>query len=40
MKLMITQKIICLVCTALLLSACGQMGPLYIPDDNPPVYTP
>ncbi len=26
--------------TAFLLTACGQMGPLYLPDQKPPVYVP
>lgn len=25
---------------ALSLNACGQMGPLYLPDQKPPVYVP
>ncbi|MDQ8039352.1 MAG: lipoprotein [Rickettsiella sp.] len=25
---------------ALSLSACGQTGPLYLPDQKPPVYVP
>ncbi len=35
-----TQKIICLALTTFLLTACGQIGPLYIPDNNAPEYTP
>ncbi len=29
-----------LVSLYLLLSACGQPGPLYLPTDKPPVYVP
>ncbi|WP_010597229.1 LPS translocon maturation chaperone LptM [Rickettsiella massiliensis] len=25
---------------ALFLSACGQMGPLYLPDQPPPIHVP
>lgn len=28
------------VLIALLLTACGQMGPLYLPDQPPPIHTP
>jgi predicted small lipoprotein YifL len=26
--------------TALLLTACGQVGPLYLPNQKPPIYVP
>jgi predicted small lipoprotein YifL len=26
--------------TVFFLSACGQMGPLYLPEQKPPVYVP
>ncbi len=26
--------------TGLLLTACGQTGPLYLPDEPPPIYVP
>ncbi|WP_084191024.1 LPS translocon maturation chaperone LptM [Methylomarinum vadi] len=26
--------------SALVLQACGQTGPLYLPDEKPPIYVP
>jgi|LakMenEpi03Aug12_release.lakeMendotaPanAssembly.Ray.scaffolds.fasta_scaffold1484723_2 predicted small lipoprotein YifL len=34
-------KVFSLVLLAMLMQACGQTGPLYMPDDSkPPVYVP
>ena len=33
-------KILFLVLLALLVQACGQTGPLYLPGSPPPVYVP
>ncbi len=30
--------LMCLICLGL--QACGQTGPLYMPDDTPPIYVP
>jgi predicted small lipoprotein YifL len=29
-----------MVLLALFLTACGQTGPLYLPDEPPPIYVP
>ncbi len=33
-------KVIHLLILFLVLAGCGQTGPLYLPDDIPPVYVP
>ncbi len=33
-------KILAIVSLSLLLTACGQTGPLYLPDEPPPIYVP
>ena len=33
-------KAINLLVLLLILTGCGQTGPLYLPDDTPPVYVP
>ncbi|MBD9354502.1 LPS translocon maturation chaperone LptM [Methylomonas albis] len=37
---MTTNNVLTLVLWALLLQACGQTGPLYMPDSPPPIYVP
>lgn len=29
-----------LILSTVLLTACGQKGPLYMPDEEPPIYVP
>jgi predicted small lipoprotein YifL len=33
-------KIILYAVILAMLQACGQTGPLYLPDDEPPIYVP
>lgn len=37
---MLNNKILMMILWALLLQACGQTGPLYMPDSPPPIYVP
>ncbi|WP_222101936.1 LPS translocon maturation chaperone LptM [Methylomonas koyamae] len=38
--LMATERLLALILWCLLLQACGQTGPLYMPDSQPPIYVP
>ncbi|MDD1620086.1 MAG: lipoprotein [Methylococcaceae bacterium] len=35
-----TNNIVLTISVLLLLQACGQTGPLYMPDSPPPIYVP
>lgn len=39
-RAMTNNKLIMLILWTLLLQACGQTGPLYMPDSPPPIYVP
>ncbi|WP_419866554.1 LPS translocon maturation chaperone LptM [Methylomonas koyamae] len=38
--LMPTERLLTVILWCLLLQACGQTGPLYMPDSPPPIYVP
>lgn len=37
---MSVNKVLFMVLLAILTQACGQTGPLYLPDSPPPIYVP
>ncbi len=37
---MSAKNLLLLLITAMGIQACGQVGPLYHPDDTPPIYVP
>lgn len=37
---MSVNKVLCMVLLAIIVQACGQIGPLYLPDSPPPIYVP
>lgn len=39
-SVMSVNKVLFMVLLAIIVQACGQTGPLYLPDSPPPIYVP